>query len=211
MAALRNAQTKQQENVGKLVQFLMSLVQPQKRMNHNTQRIMQLDEVDEASQRGSNKQRQFHQPQPNNCVALPRGPQRAPLDFGILDNIQRELRESFDIGSTLSMNAENALLEGLQLRKRAIEEGGPYLENGVLNENDDEEGPSSSRSLSTSLQRYRATDKRSFQQSFPAYSSSSLSLTPKKYLKDVESPTRDDIPTSSQIEYDYEVNTVILT
>ncbi|CAD5206695.1 unnamed protein product [Bursaphelenchus okinawaensis] len=203
MAALENGQNKQQENVRQLVQFMMALVQPQKRLS-SSQRIMQLDEMDERGRRNvSPKNGRTYSQSPVNALALQRGQMVRPaLDFGILDAIQRELNENnFDIGSSLSMNAENALLEGLQLRQRAIEEGGPYLEDDILQNVDDE--PRQLSTARSSLQRYRSNPepgiKRSFKQCFPSYSNSVV-LTPKKYAH--EAVTEYDNPSTSQQVYE---------
>lgn len=136
MAALRNSYLKQKENVGKLVQFLMGLGQPhqQKRMPHN-QRIVQLEEIDSN---GGSVQLNFNSnhPQANNSNALAIQQQNSArfgaLDCDILDGIQQELSETVPQQSTLSLDVETALLEGLQLRQRAIEEGAPYLDSGLL-------------------------------------------------------------------------------
>ncbi|CAD5209698.1 unnamed protein product [Bursaphelenchus xylophilus] len=206
MAALENSQNKQQENVGKLVQFLMALVQSQKRVHNNSQRIMQLDELDERARRNpSPKSNRAYNQSPVNCLAIQRGQGIRPtLDFGILDGIQRELTEnSFDMTSNLSMNAENALLEGLQLRQRAIEEGGPYLEDGILQNVDDEHR--SSHVGGSSLQRYRANGepsvKRSFKPCLPSYSPN-IMLKPKKYAEELLQSY--DVPSTSQHVYEEE-------
>lgn len=115
MAALRSSYRKQKDNVGKLVQFLMSLGQPheQKRMSHNqSQRIVQLEELDNNTIQ-LNYNATLPQSSSSNCLALQQNPPR--FDCNILDGLQQELNESM-APHTMSLDVETALLEGLQLR-----------------------------------------------------------------------------------------------
>jgi len=173
------------------VQYLMAFVQPHpKRMAHGAQRIVPLEEYDNNSTRkgapvnfagGSNSRLALRRSQS--------GLKQPTVDCDILDGIQKDISESSISRSPLSFNAESALLEGLQLRQRAIEEGAPYLENELLG---GEEPLQTSIERSLSLrndQHLRFYDnshgiqmKRPFKRSFLSPSSPSSSLYTKRPL-----------------------------
>ncbi|KAI6178354.1 HSF-DOMAIN domain-containing protein [Aphelenchoides besseyi] len=142
MAQLRNSNTKQQENVGKLVTFLMGIVQPsQKRMPNNSQRIVPLEEeLEDAMDRGASTMNYGENSNVANELAIRRaqnGNKSTVIDCGILDRIQQELNEPVTPTAPISLNAESALLEGLQLRQRAIEEGANQVDNCLLGTTED--------------------------------------------------------------------------
>jgi hypothetical protein len=97
----------------------------------NQQRFVQLEEIDVNE---GPVQLNVNIPQNNsNCLALQQNSSRfGTVDCDILDGIQQELSESYLTHNPVSLDVETSLLEGLQLRQRAIEEGGPYLDNGIL-------------------------------------------------------------------------------
>jgi transcription elongation GreA/GreB family factor len=189
MAALRSSYRKQKENVGKLVQFLIGLGQhDQKRMTHTqTQRIVQLEELDNKTVQ-LNYNSNLPQNNSSTCLALQQNPPRfAALDCNILDGLQQELNEPMAPHS-MSLDIETALLEGLQLRQRAIEEGAPYLDNGILSCDDQYQPIERPLSLRNNerIQYYEDTGglhlKRPFQRRLMSPGSPSSEFYPKRAL-----------------------------